>query len=189
MYSSAKVNGFSFKVWFGKFEPAVMLKELEIENDIVLFGFNAFDEIDLSKEIMGEESNIKLISDYSATISAAVFCGIKTYIMDIKNIGVCVCNKGNLVDIVDRVANPFDDEYGKTNKLKIISTKRGKIALLIDTDCMIDEHWKKIQKEADIVVCISDDNSMVLAEQVKMYSAIYSKPYIYVNAIGVEWKE
>jgi len=190
MYSEARFCGFSFKVWFGKFEPASLLKELIVEDgDIVLCGFNSFDEIDLSEEIMGDGHDIKSICDYSLVANAAVFCGIKTYILDVKNIGVCVCNKGRLVDIADRVSNPFEDEYGESNKLKIISASGGRVALFVDSDCLVDSHWDKIKDDADIVVCINQGNSIITQEEVRLLASVYSKPYIYIDDNGAEWRQ
>jgi hypothetical protein len=154
----------------------------------VVYSYNAFPEIDLQKEMRGASNHIKSIAALSGESGGAVFCGIKTRLLGEKNIGAAVCNKGRLVDIVDRTSNPLADEYETSNRLKIFATGKGRIGLLLDTDCILERNWEKSAPHADIMLCLNRRDDEGAREEVRLFSAAYQIPYLYVDEEGIEWK-
>jgi len=188
LLSEVKLNNFIFKTWTGAFCPVAIKKALgNSKGDILVLGYNSFGGVDLSEEIVGTGTCLKRLSDFSAFIGGTIFCGIKTQILDIKHISVAVCGRGKVLDIVDRSCNPLGDTYGASHKLKIFSTSAGMVGLIVDSDCLSESVWQKIAPHVNVILCINRGSSLQAQEDVRLFSAAYKKPYIYVDDQGVEW--
>jgi len=187
MLESVKVLDFTFNIGFGKFNEKDCLKA--DKNSVVVYPYNSFSPVDLSSEIVGGGGVVKKLAECSKAIDGSIFCGVKTFILDIKHISVAVCNKGRLVDIVDRASNYLGDEFGTSNKIKVFSTKMGRIGLLVDSDCLLESSWQKTAEHADIMLCINRGNDEISKEEVRLFSACYKISYVYVDDNSVEWHE
>jgi len=188
MVNEAKVGDITFKVWLGAFCPDAILEgSKDFEANVLVCPFQAMREVDLQEEIVGRGSNIKRLAEFSKKIDSSIFCGIRTKILDVRHISVAVCNKGRLVDIADRASNPFDDELGTGNKIKVFASKKGKIGLLVDADCLIENNWIKTAPYSDVILCINRGNSDFARKEVRHYSNTYNIPYLYVDEVGLEW--
>lgn len=174
----------------GKFEDMAELSEFETHsNDIMVLNFNAFDTIYLEDEVMGESESLLEFAVISGILNRPMFCGIITEIADLKHISVAVCNKGRLVDIVDRTSNPFNDEYEESQKIKVFATELGRVTLLIDNDLLVEKNWQKTVEYSDVVLGIlkgDDENVLELAEEM---AKKYDVKYIFVNDTTIRWKE
>jgi len=189
MLGEVRVGNFTFKTWTGAFCESKIKQALGKDHkcDFLILGYNAFSGVDLSEEIAGFTSCIKRLRDFSLKTGGTIFCGIKTQILDIKHISVAVCGRGKVLDIVDRSSNQLGDTYGASNKLKMFGTKMGIVGLIVDSDCLSENVWQKIAPNAGIILCINRGSSPQVQEEVRLFSATYNKPYIYVDDIGVEW--
>jgi len=184
-----KINDFTFKVWTGAFNKQALLQQLKKEDvgAIVVFGFDSFGIVDLSEEMAGVSKCLKPLSELSALTKSTIFAGIKTQILNVKHISVAVCGRGKVLDIVDRSCNILDDEYGASDKLKIFSSSFGMIGLLVDSDCLVEKTWQKVAPNCSVMLCVNRGSSSVIAEEVRLFSAAYNIPYIYMDDQGVEW--
>ena len=190
MLTSAVIKNFRFKVWFGSFcEKRILNAAKEWNGEILVCPFQCLAEVDLSAEIAGNGDCIKRLTGISESIGSTVFCGVKTKILEIKHISAAVCNKGRLIDIVDRTSNPYDDEFGISGKLKIFVCKEGRVGLLVDSDCLIESNWKRTAPHCDIMLCLNRGNSEFARQEVRLFSATYKTPYLYVDEQGIEWHE
>ncbi|MCL2848353.1 MAG: hypothetical protein FWE13_06410 [Firmicutes bacterium] len=188
MLHKAIVGEIVFKVWLGAFCPIKIEKAGEsFEDNILVCPFLAMSEVDLSEEVDGRDNKIKRLADVSKKLNCSIFCGLRTKALDVKHISVAVCNKGRLVDIADRASNPFNDELGTSNKIKVFSSKKGKIGLLIDTDCLIENNWLKTAPHSDVMLCINRGSSEFSKEEVRQYATAFGMPYLYVDEEGLEW--
>jgi len=188
MVFSVKVENFTFKVWQGAFDALEIEKTcIGLENAVLVLPFSSMPEIDLSEEIVGAATYMKNLADFSKKINSSIFCGAKTKSLEVRHISVVVCNKGRLVDIADRTSNPFDDNLGTSNKIKVYSSKKGKIGLLIDADCTIENNWIKTAPSSDVMLCINRGSSLYAKQEVKKLASTYGMPYIYVDEVSVDF--
>lgn len=191
MYRRIEIENFRFGINLSDFSVTRALedeKRKEKPGGILIHSFGAFPEMDLEKEMTGETDCIRRLTALSKESDGAVFCGARTSVFDMKHISVIVCNKGRLVDIVDRTLNPLGDEFTPTNKIKIFATDSGKAGLLIDTDCLIESNWGKTAPFSDIMLCINRGNSESAREEVRLFSAAYKLPYLYIDEECAEWR-
>ena len=192
MLLAAKIKAFTFYVWQGvsfcEHEILKALKEYPLGQDsILVLPFNHHKAVDLGMEINGEGSYFTRLSNFSSTMQGSIFGGVKTYIGDAHYLSVAVCNKGRLVDIVDRTGNVLGDSYGTSKKIKVFSSKLGRIGLLVDTDCIIKKNWQLTAPSSDVLLCINRGNSESVKEEIRLFSTEHSIPYLYVDEEGIEW--
>ena len=154
----------------------------------MVHSFNAFCEVNLENELDGTGACIRRITALSARTNGAVFCPVRTHLFGLKHIGAAVCFKGRLIDIADRTQNPLSDEYETTDKLKVFAADGGKIGLLIDTDCLLEENWQKAAREADVILCLNRGTSAAAKDDAQHFSRTYAIPYLYVDDAGIEWR-
>ena len=187
----ATIGDTTYNVFLGEFDEGKILADFNKDSgkQILICGFNAVGEIDLTNEVLGDGENIKRLTDFSKKIGGTFFCGIKTNIGDVKHISVVASSRGKLVDIADRSSNPFGDVYGTSKRLKVFASGATKIGLLVDADCLVEKNWQKTAPHANLIICINRGNSSITQEEVRLYSATYKIPYLYVDELGIEWKE
>jgi len=156
--------------------------------EVLVMGFNSFADVDYSEEITGAGLCLRRLSEFSEIMNGTVYCGVKTRILDIKHIGVAVCHKGRVVDVADRASNLFGDAYGTSPRIKVFTSKMGKVGVLVDTDCLLESNWQKTVPHADVMLCVNRGSSVTAQEEVRLYSQAYKIPYLYVDDQGVEWR-
>ncbi len=187
MLDELKLNGRIFKVGVDAFRKEHVRLYRAGADDIVVFSFNAFDELDLLGEIEGEYDSLAGLCDFSAASNSTVFCGVTSSILGIKHISVAVCHKGRLVDIVDRTSNITGDEYGKTKKIKIFALDDIKIAVLVDTDILIEENLRKTAPACDVILALIKSPGPDIAESAVNSAKKYGKPCLCVYDEGFVW--
>ena len=189
MFSRVDIEKFKFSVYVPESMGAEFLSvPKSFGADILVCPFSTFEEIDLTQEISGGGDCLCRICALSKKTNGTIFCGIKTRILNVKHLGVAACNKGRLVDIVDRTVNLIGDEYEETNMIKVFDSHAGRIGLLIDTDCLLEKNWEKIAPFSDVVLCLARGTMEYAREEVRLFSAAYGIPYLYTDEAGIEWK-
>lgn|GEM_PF-1640386 len=205
MLCRMEINSFKFAVHFGAFNPDELLEEIkngeESAPDILVFPFNTLPEIDLTGKTSDAIHRFSELCKLSAASQGTVFCGVQTRVQEEKFIGTAVFHKGNLIDIVNRTRNILSDAFIETDKIKVFSLKAGRIGLLVDTDCLLAEHWVYLVPACEVILCINRGNSAGACEIVRDFSREFSAPktangdspglplfpYLYVDEAGAEW--
>ena len=161
-----------------------VLNERSDDFNVLVMSFNSLPDINLSKELKGETSQLKKLAQLSADQNCTVLCGIKMFLEDREYLSVAVAHHGKLIDIADRVVCSDIDVYECTNKLKIYNTSSGRIGLLIDSDAELRQLWQKIMPACDFLVCLCDSPRR---QRVIKNSEVLNFPALYVDRKNKFW--
>ncbi|MCL2255818.1 MAG: hypothetical protein FWC11_03050 [Firmicutes bacterium] len=171
------------------FEELVKSGDFSEDFSFLALSYNAFSDIDLNAEIDGVTGNIEKIVSLSKVKNATIFCGITSYLLSTKHISVVVAHHGKLVDIVDRTARIFNDDYMTSKKIKVYATEHSRIAVLVDKDVLTHDNWERISPYCDSVLSIlkgDDEISMAVAMSL---ARKFGKPLLVVNDNSVSFSE
>lgn len=166
------------------------LKNGSFDDDFSLLAlsYNAFEEIDLEGEIDGETELLAGLAELSTKVPCTIFCGVTTQIMGLKHISIAVCHKGKLVDIVDRTQNPFGDDFMPSQKIKIFASDTVSVAVLVDTDILIEKNWQKTAPYCDIILGIIKGDDPQIASRAMKIAIDYDVEVLLIDEKNVCWK-
>ncbi|MCL2375418.1 MAG: hypothetical protein FWC82_02720 [Firmicutes bacterium] len=175
-------------VWVGKIKEREIVQAVrEKEISALLCSFAAFDTVDLVMEKEGESVSLARLANLSHAIACPVFCPVRTEFEDEKRLSVVVCNKGKVMDIVDRTTNVLDDEFEENDKIKIYSITEGRIAVLIDSDAFLPRNWQKVSKHSSVVISFLRGSCSIARDGVWKMAKDEEVPFVCVDEKAMEW--
>ena len=101
--------------------------------DVILFGFQAMEEVSYESELKGESTYFEEIARLSRQTSSIVVCGCVTDAKGHKRKSAVVAENGRILGVSDML-NVIDGEVGSGANLRIYDTKLGKIGVLVAED-------------------------------------------------------
>ncbi|MCL2861520.1 MAG: hypothetical protein FWE22_03815 [Firmicutes bacterium] len=171
------------------FDELVKGGEFSEDFSFLALSYNAFHDIDLNAEIDGVTGNIEKIVSLSKVKNATIFCGITSHLLSTKHISIVVAHHGKLVDIVDRTARIFNDDYSSSKKIKVYATEHSRIAVLVDKDVLSHDNWARIAPYCDSVLSILKGDDDIVLDVALSLSKKFSLPLLVMNGSSVSFSE
>lgn len=160
----------------GEFEKA--------DIDALLIAGPMKDEVFLDGEIAGVTDFAAGIAARSLTCSYPIFCGCTTRVGNVRHVSVMTFSGGSLADIADRTLNLGGGNYENGDTLKVFRLKKASLGLLVDTDILLAENWKRISPKCDIVAGIAIAGKDADFGYIPTFSSLFLKPYAVAFASG-----
>jgi hypothetical protein len=127
------------------------------EVDLVLLSYQTTKCISYEKEVTGETNTIKTILQASKDLNCLILLGCYFELLGEKTASVLVCEKGELLGIVDAMPQKGTSKH-KTKHLKLFVTKLGSVGVLAANDLLNDKLRQLTLKfEPRILINIVDE--------------------------------
>lgn len=145
--------------------------------DAALVAATANRKVNLSHEISGTERFAASGASLTLGCDYPVLCGCVTDFGSGQSVSVMTFARGRLVDIADRTVN-LRGGYVDGDTIKIFRLRRFDIGLLVDTDILFADNWRRINSLCKAVACIGISGSDADFAYIPMLGSMYGLPYV-----------
>ncbi|MDE6398347.1 MAG: hypothetical protein K2L51_03405 [Clostridiales bacterium] len=166
-----------FDIGIGKIGVADSLQDLPPSGvDALLVAEPFLREVRLAGEIAGLTAFAASVAALSEQCDYPILCGCRTVFQNVRHISVLTFAGGRLADIADRTAS-LSGGYAEGDSLKVFRLKNFRLGLLVDTDVLFADNWKRIAPQCDAVACVALRPSDPDFGYIPTLSSLYGIPY------------
>ncbi len=134
-------------------------------------------EVVLDREIQGLTAFAADVAALSARCDYPILCGCRTRYRTVRHVSVLTFAGGRLLDIADRTVNLDGGNYLEGDSIKVLRLKKFRLGLLVDTDVLLAENWKRLAAQCDAVACIALRPSDADFAYIPTLSSLFGLPY------------
>lgn len=134
-------------------------------------------EVRLDEEVSGLTTYAERMAQVSLSRDYPVLCGCRTRYKSVRHLSVLTFCRGRLVDVSDRTVDLDGSGYAVSNSLKVFRLPALRLGLLVDTDVLLANNWKRIAPQCDAIVCVALRPTDADFSYIPTLSSLFARPY------------